>query len=154
MRSAVDVDGKATGVDARLHSRLTNEPLSLDAAWSFVADPAAGGIVVFTGTVRDKAEGRAVSGLTYEAWQQRAETQLADLAHEVAARYPVRAVWLEHRTGALAIGEPAVVVAVSAAHRDEAFEAGRYSIDALKADVAIWKREHWADGDAHWPGTD
>lgn len=141
-------------MDARLHSRLTHEPLSLDAAWSFVGDPSAGGVVVFAGTVRDHAEGRPVSGLTYEAWQERAETQLLALTRATAARFPVRAVWLEHRTGALAIGEAAVVVAVSAAHRDEAFDAGRYAIDALKAEVAIWKQEHWADGGAHWPGSD
>ncbi|MGI8574037.1 MAG: molybdenum cofactor biosynthesis protein MoaE [Egibacteraceae bacterium] len=141
-------------MDARLHSRLTHEPLSLDAAWSFVAHPAAGGVVVFAGTVRDNAEGRAVSGLTYEAWQERAEAQLAALAHDVAARFGVRAVWLEHRTGALAIGESAVVVAVSAAHRDAAFGAARYGIDSLKAGVPTWKREHWSDGGVHWPGTD
>jgi molybdopterin synthase catalytic subunit len=65
----------------------------------------------------------------------------------------VRAVWLEHRTGALAIGEPSVVVAVSAPHRDEAFAAARYGIDTLKATVPIWKQEHWRDGGRHWPGS-
>jgi molybdopterin synthase catalytic subunit len=140
---------------ARLHSRLTGEPLSLDRASAFVADPAAGAIVVFSGTVRDSAEGRAVAGLEYEAFPERAGPQLAVLARRVVDDWPqVRAVWVEHRTGSLAIGEPSVVVAVSAPHRAQAFEAARWAIDTLKGEVAIWKREHWADGTAHWPGTD
>jgi molybdopterin synthase catalytic subunit len=142
-------------VTARLHARLTDVPLSVEAASGFAADPGAGAVVVFTGTVRDSAEGRAVAGLTYEAFAERAQPQLQGLAAEVAEKWPpVRAVWLEHRTGALAIGEPSVVVAVSAPHRGEAFEAARYAIDTLKATVAIWKREHWADGGAHWPGVE
>ena len=78
---------------------------------------------------------------------------MADLAREVADRWPVCAVWMEHRVGSLAVGDDAVIVAVSAPHRDEAFEAGRYGIDTLKAEVPIWKREHWAAGGTHWPGT-
>lgn len=138
----------------RTHVRLSAEPLPLDAALRFVADPAAGGTVLFTGTARDHAEGRAVQALEYEAFTERAEPAMADLATRAAARWPeLRAVWLEHRTGRLAIGEEAVVVAVSAPHRDEAFAAARWLIDTLKAEVAIWKQEHWAGGGSHWPGT-
>ena len=138
----------------RLHTRLTGDPLSLDAAQHFCADPAAGAVVVFTGVVRDHSDGRPVAGLTYEAFAERATAQLGALAGHVVAQFPtVAAVWLEHRTGDLSVGEPAVVVAVSSGHRDEAFSAARWAIDALKADVAIWKQEHWADGAAHWPGT-
>lgn len=139
---------------ARLHTDLTDEPLSVEAAYAFVADPAAGAIVVFTGTTREESEGRAVTALTYEAYAERAWRQLATLAADVAERWPATcAVWLEHRVGTLAVGEPAVVVAVSAAHRVEAFEAARHGIDTLKAEVAIWKQEHWADGGAHFPGS-
>lgn len=139
----------------RLHTRLTDEPLSVTAAHDFAGDPAAGAVCLFTGTVRAETGGRAVAGLSYEAYPEQAEPQLAALAADIAARWPqVQAVWMEHRVGELAIGEPAVVVAVSAGHRDQAFEAARYGIDTLKATVAIWKQEHWADGDAHWPGTD
>jgi molybdopterin synthase catalytic subunit len=140
---------------ARLHSALLREPLSLDAAAGFVADPGAGGVVTFTGTVRDASEGRPVAGLSYEAYAERAEPALAALAAEIAARWPeVRAVWLEHRVGGpLAIGEAAVIVAVSAAHRQTAFEAARHAIDTLKATVPIWKQEHWADGGSRWPGS-
>ena len=138
----------------RLHTNLTGDPLSLDAAHHFCADPAAGAVVLFTGLVRDHSEGRRVAGLTYEAYEERAAPQLTALAADVVKRFPMSAaVWLEHRTGDLAIGEPAVVVAVSSAHRAEAFEAARWAIDTLKADVAIWKQEHWADGGAHWPGS-
>lgn len=140
-------------MDARLHARLTDEPLSADAAHAFLADPRAGAAVVFTGTVRDHAEGRDVAGLTYEAYAERAEAQLDALAADVAARFPAVAVWLEHRVGALAIGEVSVVVGVATGHRPEAFAAARYGIDTLKGDVAIWKQEHWAGGGAHWPGV-
>jgi molybdopterin synthase catalytic subunit len=141
-------------MDARLHTALTDVPLSVSAAYDFAEDPAAGAVVVFTGTVRRETEGRDVAGLTYEAYTEQAERQLAALAVEVTRRWPQAcAVWLEHRVGELAIGEPAVVVAVSAGHREEAFVAARWAIDELKATVAIWKQEHWADGGAHWPGS-
>ena len=138
---------------ARLHTRLSSMALSWDAARAFVADPSAGGIVAFAGVVRDHADGAAVVGLDYEAYEEQAERRMADLAREVADRWPVCAVWMEHRVGSLAVGDDAVIVAVSAPHRDAAFEAGRYGIDTLKAEVPIWKREHWAAGGTHWPGT-
>lgn len=140
---------------ARLHTRLTGDPLSVSAAYEFVTAPEAGAVVLFTGTVRRVSEGRDVNGLTYEAYAERATAQLQALAGQVCERWPpVTAVWMEHRVGALAVGEPAVVVAVSAPHRDEAFAAGRWGIDELKSTVAIWKQEHWAEGGSHWPGTD
>lgn len=140
---------------ARLHTRLTVHPLSAEEAQHFCSDPAAGAVVVFTGAVRNNSEGRDVQGLTYEAFEERAATQLEELAAAITRRYRgATAVWLEHRTGDLAVGEAAVVVAVSAPHRDEAFEAARWGIDELKASVAIWKREHWAAGGSRWPGTD
>lgn len=140
---------------ARVHTEITREPLSADAAHSFAADPRAGAVVVFSGVVRNHAEGREVAGLTYEAYEEQADMHLASLAHEVVERWSsVRAVWMVHRLGALAVGEPSVVVAVSADHRREAFAAARHGIDTLKETVPIWKQEHWADGATHWPGTD
>lgn len=139
---------------ARLHARLTEHPLSPDEAHHFCADPSAGAVVVFTGVVRNNSEGQGVQGLTYEAFAERASAQLESLASEVATRHPASAaVWLEHRTGDLAVGETAVVVGVSSGHRDEAFLAARWAIDELKSTVAIWKREHWAGGGSHWPGA-
>jgi len=139
---------------ARVHTRILAEPLRVEEAHAFVQDPASGAAVVFTGVVRDHADGRAVAGLVYEAWEERAEAQLAGLARRLLDGWPpLRAVWLEHRVGELAIGETAVVVAVSAPHRDAAFEAARFGIEQLKATVPIWKQEHWVDGGVHWPGT-
>ncbi len=139
---------------ARAHSALLDRPLSLDAAHAFVRDPAAGAVVVFTGLVRSHAEGRDVSGLSYEAYRSVAEDRLAALAAELGARDGIVAVWLEHRLGNLDVSEPSVVVAVSGAHRPDAFAVCREGIDTLKAEVPIWKREHWVTGGSHWPGTD
>lgn len=139
---------------ARAHTRLTSDPLSVEAAQHFCADPGAGAVVVFTGAVRNVSDGQPVHGLTYEAFAERATEQLRALAAEVAQRHPTAtAVWLEHRVGDLAIGEAAVVVGVSAPHRGAAFDAARWAIDTLKETVAIWKQEHWASGDASWPGV-
>jgi molybdopterin synthase catalytic subunit len=139
---------------ARLHTRISDVPLSIGPAWDFVADAGAGAAVVFSGMVRDQTDGRPVAALEYEAYVTHAEAQLATLARKVGDGWPgVTAVWMEHRVGRLAIGDPAVVVAVSAAHRDAAFDAARFGIDTLKETVAIWKHEHWADGGAHFPGS-
>lgn len=139
----------------RVHARLSGTRLSVEAAARFVADPSAGATVTFTGVVRDHAEGRSVEGLDYEAYEEAALRRMEELARSVAERWPdVRAIWMEHRTGTLDVGEVAVVVATSAGHRDAAFEAARHGIDELKATAPIWKRERWADGGSHWPGTD
>ena len=130
---------------------VTDAPLSLDQAYAFVADPGAGGICVFVGTVRDHSDGGGeVTGLTYEAWDELAATRLSELAEELVATWPLRKVALLHRTGALAIGEASVIVAVSSPHRAEAFEACRHGIDQLKVDVPIWKKESFTTGDAEW----
>ena len=142
-------------MDPRLHTRLTDQPLAPDAALAFCSDPDAGAVVVFTGTVRAHNDGRAVTALDYEAYAERATAQMTELGERALRDFPELAkVFIEHRTGTLAIGEPAVVVGAAAAHRGQAFDAARWLIDTLKATVAIWKREHWADGGAHWPGAD
>ena len=140
---------------ARVHTAISDLPLSVDDAHGFVLDPRAGATVVFTGTVRNLSEGRSVSGLSYEAYTERAEVQLRELAHQALQTWPdLCGLWMVHRVGDLAICDPAVVVAASAPHRESAFEAARWAIETLKAEVAIWKQEHWADGVSHWPGTD
>lgn len=131
--------------------RVTADPLSVDEALAFIADPAAGGHCVFVGTVRDHGAGKAaVTGLTYEAWDELATERLRELAAELHERWPLRKVALLHRTGHLTVGEPSVVVAVSAGHRAEAFEACRHGIEQLKVDVPIWKKESFVTGDAEW----
>jgi molybdopterin synthase catalytic subunit len=142
-------------MDARVHTAITEDPLALEPAYAFLSDPAAGAVVVFAGTVRNHAEGRSVAGLTYEAYIGQAQARLEELAREVCDTWPsVRALWMTHRIGALAVGEPSVIVGVSSDHRPAAFEAARSGIDTLKATVPIWKQEHWSDGSSHWPGTD
>jgi len=91
-----------------------------------------------------------VSGLRYEAYDDLALARLREIADEMHERWPLRKVCLLHRTGELAIGEASVVVAVSAAHRAEAFEACRHGIERLKDDVPIWKKEQLTSGEAHW----
>lgn len=116
-----------------------------------VADPSSGGLAVFAGAVRDNADGHAVIGLIYEAHPGAADV-LTDVCMRAAAMPDVRRVCAEHRIGALDVGELAVVVAVSAPHRDEAFAACRWLIDTLKAEVPIWKQERYVDGRAEWVG--
>ncbi len=127
---------------------LSDEPLPVGAVADWAIVPACGAVVMFSGTARDHAEGRAgVSRLTYEAYEEQAVPRLHDVADQVFARWPdVGRVALLHRTGDLAVGDTAVVVAVSTPHRAEAFEAARYAIDAVKASVPIWKKETWHDG--------
>ncbi|HEX6130168.1 MAG TPA: molybdenum cofactor biosynthesis protein MoaE [Actinomycetota bacterium] len=134
----------------RLLVRVSAEPLSVDEALAAVADPAAGGTCVFVGTARDHGDEGPVTGLTYEAWDDVAVRRLEELAAEVFDRWPIRRLAVLHRTGSLAIGEASVVIAVSSAHRAEAFEACRHAIERLKHDVPIWKKEALASGDAHW----
>ncbi len=136
--------------DVRVLTRVQEAPLSIDEAARAVADPAAGAVCVFAGTVRDRSDAGDVTGLTYEAWLELAEQRLQELAGEILERWPARKVAIVHRTGVLAVGETSVVVAVSAPHRAEAFEACRHGIERLKVDVPIWKKERLVAGDAHW----
>lgn len=148
-----DLDPPRTGV--RIDTGITAEPLDVGAAHEQVSDPSCGGVAVFVGVVRDHHEGDAVTGLTYEAWEDEAPVALRRVAREVAEVHTgVRAVYAWHRTGALAVGESSVVVATSAPHRAEALAACRDVIDRLKAEVPIWKQEHLEDGDSRWPGID
>ena len=135
---------------ARVLTRVQEAPLSLDELARAVADPAAGAVCTFTGTVRDHSDAGSVTGLTYEAWHELAEQRLAELAGEILERWAVSRVAIVHRVGELSVGEASVIVAVSAAHRAEAFEACRHGIERLKEDVPIWKKEGLVSGDAHW----
>jgi molybdopterin synthase catalytic subunit len=134
----------------RLTVRVQPDPLSVDDALAAVADPAAGGTCVFVGTVRDHSDAGAVSGLLYEAWDELAVRRLDEIGRDLVGRDEVLRVAIHHRTGELGIGEASVVVAVSAPHRAEAFEACREGIERLKHDVPIWKKEALVDGEARW----
>lgn len=129
---------------------LSNEPLSPDAARTFVEHLSCGAVVLFTGNVRDHSDGRPrVTALEYEAYEEEVEVRLAAIAAEARCRWPdVVRLALLHRVGRLQVGECSVLVAASAPHRAEAFSAARFCIDSVKLTVPIWKRESWAGGEA------
>jgi molybdopterin synthase catalytic subunit len=126
-------------------------PLSVDEVLTAVADDAAGGTAVFVGTVRDEDGGKGVDGLGYSA-HPTVDDALRAVAEKVAATHPVIALAAVHRVGDLAVGDIAVVVAASCAHRGEAFDAARMLIDDLKATVPIWKHQTFDDGTDEWVG--
>jgi len=126
--------------------------LSVDEVRAAVADPAAGGIALFAGAVRDTDHDRGVTGLSYSA-HPLATDELRRVAEVVAEKYPVIGIAAVHRVGDLAIGDLAVVLAVSCPHRAEAFDACRDLIDILKASVPIWKHQRFDDGTAEWVGS-
>jgi molybdopterin synthase catalytic subunit len=130
-------------------AEMRAEPLSIDEVRAAAADPAAGAIVLFLGTVRDHDHGRGVSGLSYSAHPS-AEAELGRVAEKVAASHQVCAIAVTHRTGDLRLGDLAVVAAVSAVHRGEAFAACEALIDQLKATVAIWKHQFFDGGESEW----
>jgi molybdopterin synthase catalytic subunit len=124
------------------------EPARLLAA---VGDPAAGASVLFLGTTRDENAGRRVTRLEYEAFASMAVREMRQLARAARRRWPIRRVAMIHRIGVVPIGEASVGIAISAAHRTEAFEACHWLIDRLKEIVPIWKKEHYRGG-AVWIG--
>ena len=130
---------------------VTEEPLSLEAAFDEVADERAGGIATFTGTVRRQSRGREVTHLEYEAYAEMAEDVMAKLAAHLESRYDLCAVAIHHRVGRVEIGEASVVIAVSAPHRQEAITACRDAIDTLKETVPLWKKEVYEGGE-EWIG--
>jgi molybdopterin synthase catalytic subunit len=131
---------------------IREKPLEVTEVLEALADPAAGGVDVFVGTVRDHDGGQGVTGLEYSA-HPTALDRLQEVADGVAARYDVLGVAAVHRVGRLAIGDAAVIVATAAAHRGEAFEASRALIDELKSTVPIWKHQLFSDGTDEWVGT-
>jgi len=125
---------------------VQSQPIDVAAVLAAVEGPGEGGVVLFLGRVRDHARGRSVLGLDYEAYGPMAQLELLALARHARERLGAARVALVHRIGRLALGEVAVAVAVSAAHRPAAFEACRWLIDTLKERVPIWKKEWYADG--------
>jgi molybdopterin synthase catalytic subunit len=133
---------------------IRDTELSVDEVRAAVADPAAGGIVLFLGAVRDNDEDRGVTGLGYSAHPS-AEAELRRVTEEIVTKYSddVIAAAAVHRVGQLAIGDLAVVVAVACGHRAEAFEACHALIDELKATVPVWKEQRFTDGTTEWVGS-
>ena len=131
---------------------IRDTALSVDEALAAVSHPRAGAVALFVGTVREHDEGReGVTQLDYSAHPDALE-QLTAIARSVAEGDQVHGVYAVHRVGSLTVGNLAVVCAVSAEHRAEAFDGGRRLIEELKATVPIWKRQAWAEGDHSWVG--
>ncbi len=165
-RLLVSLNEKRAGTDATLHdgdevallpplsggsagARVQSGPLSMDALMEAVRGSGCGGIVTFTGVVRDHSRGQRIDHLEYEAYVPMAEGELEAIVHRVRERWPEVRVAMAHRIGRLEIGDAAVMIAAAAPHRNEAFEACRFAIDTLKQTVPIWKKEFAQDG-AHW----
>ncbi len=130
---------------------ISAEPLSVDAVLAAVRDPRAGAAVVFVGVVRDHDHGRGVTVLEYSA-HPAAQDAATALAAELAERGEAVRIAVVHRVGTLAVGDLAVVAAVSAEHRAEAFAVCRELIDRFKAEVPVWKHQHFTDGGDEWVG--
>ena len=131
---------------------LREEPLDVAEVVAALDDETSGGLTLFVGRVRDHDGGKGVSGLDYSAHPSALDRMRA-VCEKVAAEYAVTGVAAVHRTGTLAIGDVAVIVATTAAHRGEAFSASRALIDTLKAEVPIWKHQRFSDGSDEWVGT-
>jgi len=131
--------------------RLSESPLSLEAVVAEVADEHAGAIATFVGTTRIESRGRTVTSLEYEAYAGMAEDVMAEIADELARRYDLCGIAIHHRVGRVGIGEPSVVIAVSAPHRGDALAACKDAIDTLKETVPLWKKEVYEGGE-EWIG--
>jgi molybdopterin synthase catalytic subunit len=133
---------------------IRDTELSLDEVRAAVADPAAGGVVLFAGTVRDNDSAKGVTALSYSAHPS-AEEELRRVAEEIVGKFADDVIGLAavHRTGDLKVGDLAVVVGVSCGHRAEAFTACHALIDELKASVPVWKHQLFTDGSAEWVGS-
>jgi len=133
-----------------MRAALVTRPLDVAALVAEVAHPGTGATTLFVGTVRDQHEGRAVSGIDYEAYGPMALRELETILAEAAERFATDRIVVEHRLGTLAVTEASIAIAVAALRRVAALDAQRYVIEAVKARVPIFKREHYVDGTRAW----
>ncbi len=126
--------------------KILETPLSVDDCYRFVTTHNCGGIDIFVGTVRDTTQGKKVVSLDFEAYVPMAISEMGKIALKLQERWKIQRICIHHRTGLLDIGEIAVIIAVAAPHRGDAFDACRFAIDTLKETVPIWKKEIFEDG--------
>ncbi len=128
---------------------ITDKPIDTERLMKSVESPETGAIITFNGVVRNNAEGKQVLRMEYEAHIDMAEKLMAELAEKIMSDFNITEITMQHRTGMLEIGESSVMIAVSAPHRVDAFDACRYAIDTIKETIPIWKKEYFQDG-ANW----
>jgi len=150
-RPATGSSPRAGGpAEPRGRAALTDGAIDVERVTATVAGPTRGAVLVFLGTVRDSHQGRRVERLTYSAYRPMAEERLGRIVADLeAASEDLRAA-IVHRLGEVPVGEASVVIACASPHRAAAYEASRTALERLKREVPIWKREHYADGDAAW----
>lgn len=133
----------------RADASITRKPIDLNQLYRAVAFPGAGAIILFSGVVRDNAQGKSVDHLEYEAYPEMAEQSMRDIIGEIKTRWTETRVAMTHRIGRLKIGDASLVIAVASPHRPEAYAASRFAIERVKSILPVWKKEFWSDGD-HW----
>lgn len=129
---------------------LTREPIEIDAIRRNATHPKAGAVVLFCGDIRNHNQGRSVQAVEFDAYEDMARHQIERVIASARENWPLLKVNVQHRLGLLKVGECSVAIAVSAAHRAEAYEASRFIIDSIKHSAPIWKREHYEDGSTRW----
>ncbi|MDO3625265.1 molybdenum cofactor biosynthesis protein MoaE [Mucilaginibacter sp. BT774] len=127
--------------------KISDQPLNIQSCIDWVMTPQSGGINIFIGTVRNATKGKIVMRLEFEAYEAMALKEMHKIAEKAFSKWPVQKLLIHHRIGVLKVGEVPVIIGVSCAHRDAAFEACRYIIDTLKETVPIWKKEIFEDGE-------
>ena len=134
-------------MDNRISIRLERDGLDQQACFDFVKEDSCGGIVVFTCTVRDHTQGRRVQRLIFSSYEPMALKEMKAIAERALSNFAIEKIAIHHALGNLPLGQVPVIIAVSAAHRDAAFEACQFAIDTLKESVPIWKKEVFEDGE-------
>ena len=132
---------------------ITDKPIETERLIKSVESPGAGAIITFNGLVRNNAEGKQVLRMEYEAYTKMAEKLMAELIEKIMSDFNITGITMQHRTGMLEIGESSVMIAVSAPHRVDAFDACQYAIDTIKETIPIWKKEYFQDGVSWVEGT-
>jgi MoaE-MoaD fusion protein len=138
------------GIEDSLRAELVDGPIDTGQAVAAVSGPGRGAVVIFLGTVRDHHAGRPVEKLTYSAYRPMALEGLRKIVADLEASSPDLRAAIVHRLGEVPVGEASVAIAVASPHRPAAYEASRTALERLKAEIPIWKREHYADGEAAW----
>ena len=145
------VSGGSVGAATRSSStRLTTKAIDVSSAVETVQRSGCGAVILFVGTVRNQHQDRPVRGITYSAYESMASRRLEVIVGELQAENSSLCIYIEHRLGSLEVGEASVVIATASPHREQAYAASRTALERLKAEVPIWKREHYDDGSRVW----